>query len=548
MFQAPSVKRAILYAGIVVVMVVSVVMVSGLVEVPGFLGGEVDEEPFVHMAEVDCRGMECNFSPTFGDNAPTNEPHIGIDPTNPLRVLAGSNDYTGPTGDSWVGYYWSDDGGKSWTRGLIPGYPEQGDDYLDCVVLEGENPLDGCFEGGGDAVVSWGPDGEAYMAGIAFNRQEDTEKYYKHKWSTIFVARSDDGGGTWPQITSLVSESRYGAQYFHDKEWMAVDRYTGDVHVCWSLFGTNRLPLTSQIVYGKSTDGGATFTSQGPDGPVVLSEQLQGEFQVQGCQIDVDMEGQVHVIWVDFARGQFRYARSPDRGETWEPVRSIAPVVAIPYQLPQATYRTPTLPAFFIHPGDTRTDQPAQLYGAWNDYSSGDSDIRLVRSLDGGDTWEGPFKVNDDNSSNATDQFFPALTVDESGRVHMLFYDRRSDPDNNKALEAWYAYSDDQGETWPQFVLSETPFEGNGPDGGSALVQNGTSPELIPMNGSRLGGLASSKFMGDYLGIAATSGGPGVEPYVIAIWTDTRNPESETGTRDWDNDLYVARIVQTYDD
>ena len=58
-------------------------------------------------------------------NAPgaNNEPSVAVNPTNPDNIVAGGNDYETPNDDSWCGYYWSEDGGKSWTTGLLPGYP-----------------------------------------------------------------------------------------------------------------------------------------------------------------------------------------------------------------------------------------------------------------------------------------------------------------------------------------------------------------------------------------------------------------------------------------
>ena len=61
------------------------------------------------------------------DRRMQNEPAIAIDPRNASIRTAGSNDYcTVPTaGDAWAGFYRSNDGGKTWTDSLLPGY--QGD-------------------------------------------------------------------------------------------------------------------------------------------------------------------------------------------------------------------------------------------------------------------------------------------------------------------------------------------------------------------------------------------------------------------------------------
>ena len=46
----------------------------------------------------------------------TCETTVVVNPNDPDNVVAGANDYTTPSGDSWCGAYWSRDGGKTWTR------------------------------------------------------------------------------------------------------------------------------------------------------------------------------------------------------------------------------------------------------------------------------------------------------------------------------------------------------------------------------------------------------------------------------------------------
>src|SRR5262249_59632900 len=61
---------------------------------------------------------------------------------------------------------------------------------------------------------------------------------------------------------------------------------------------------------------------------------------------------------------------------------------------------------------------------AYEDGSSGVSDIWLTASYDGGHTWQPPILVND--NAEAVDELQPNLTVDAaSGKVAVAFYDRR---------------------------------------------------------------------------------------------------------------------------
>ena len=150
----------------------------------------------------------------------TNEPSVAVDPNDPMHAIAGANDYNTPVADSWVGTYVTFDGGKSWEKNFVPGYPG------------GPVDIDGLtgFKGAGDAVAAIGPDGSCYMAGIAFVRKHIPATRY----SSIFVARSDDDGRNFDQVTVVIRSQTMGV--FHDKEWIAVDPATGDVYVSWTIF------------------------------------------------------------------------------------------------------------------------------------------------------------------------------------------------------------------------------------------------------------------------------------------------------------------------
>jgi hypothetical protein len=78
--------------------------------------------PFTTLMEYN---GEVNFEATI-ENGPANEVTIAVNPKDPDNLIAGGKDYTlGPSGNGyivWSGYYWSEDGGKTWGNGLIWGY------------------------------------------------------------------------------------------------------------------------------------------------------------------------------------------------------------------------------------------------------------------------------------------------------------------------------------------------------------------------------------------------------------------------------------------
>jgi hypothetical protein len=131
------------------------------------------------------------------------------------------------------------------------------------------------------------------------------------------------------------------------------------------------------------------------------------------------------------------------------------------------------------HDVDPNTNEP-------NEENEFDLDVYLTKSTDHGRTWTTPAPLLDEGGTIRADQIFPALEVDPDGKLHLLYFDTRhtaqSDGDPVAFLDAYYAFSDDDGETWSEERLTQVPFRTD---------QTG-----------RFSGAEANQFMGDYLGIA----------------------------------------------
>ena len=110
---------------------------------------------------------------------------------------------------------------------------------------------------------------------------------------------------------------------------------------------------------------------------------------------------------------------SKDGGATFTAPRLVLDMQS----LPVPGLRTgDTVPSFAVAPDGT-------LYATWQDirFSNGKrSDVLVSSSSDEGQTWSMPVKAND-TPAGAEDAFTPAVAVDSSGRVGILYYDLRDD-------------------------------------------------------------------------------------------------------------------------
>lgn len=384
--------------------------------------------------------IQVTFDPA---NMPQNEPTIAVNPLNSSRLSAGANDYrlAAQGLDAWTGIYLSQDGGSTWTNGLLPGYPG--------------GPISSLtgFDTAGDPALAYDKNGNIYYAGLAANRAGDGGA----RDGTVFVSKSSDGGNTF----STVIIARGSGNTFNDKPYLAVDTtnasFSGRVYVSFSQFKTT----TGKIFFSFSNNGGETFSP-----PALISDSNIN----QGSIPAVGPNGEVYITWRDISNTQVKVAKSTDGGISFSSAKVVANIVPIPNPLPNTNFRTNTNPTMTVDSGS------GKIYIGWNDYRNGNADIFLSQSTDSANTFNTPVRINDDTGNH--DQFFPWLQT-APGRLSAIFYDRRLDASNHD-LDVFYTESRDGGATFTQ----------------NQRVSDQSIDPDIQFQG---------QFIGDYIGLALTS-------------------------------------------
>jgi hypothetical protein len=417
-------------------------------------------------------------------NRQSNEATIAIGPRpSPVTgvlgdmVAAGSNDYrmVTVTLDVWVGFYVSANGGATWFNTFVPGFPS------DTSAAGNASPLKG-LDASGDPAVRFAPDGDLLVSGIAFNRNFDQPD--RPVDNLVYVARynftpGSPGGVSTPNSaanppnftyagTTVVDRGAVGfatpgaagfVGTFTDKQWMEVDMNApsasdcaGNVYVAHTNFHAGG---SSPIMFSVSEDGGATFSHP----KVISTGGPSGTPQNQGSDIAVGPDGAIYVAYAAFQGGAqavngIAIVKSTDCGRKWS-----KPVVVGSVNDPQApgvAFRTPTFA--FVAADDT---DPDVVYVAYQSLT-GDYDIYVQRSTDGGATWGAPVQANDD--PGARHQIFPTIEV-SNGTLHVAWYDfRNSVTPANEALDVYYACTNCNGAVYPVFdaVTRVTDVSHNG--------------------------------------------------------------------------------------
>jgi len=81
--------------------------------------------------------------------------------------------------------------------------------------------------------------------------------------------------------------------------------------------------------------------------------------------------------------------------------------------------------------------------------STDQGEIMFSRSTDGGESWDFPTRINDDDLYSNNIQWFGTMSVAPNGRIDAVWLDTRDYPGTNLSA-LYYSYSVDQGETWTE--------------------------------------------------------------------------------------------------
>jgi len=466
-----------------------------------------------------------------------NETTVAINPTNPLNVVAGANDYR--IGLAQSGFYASPGDGSD-----IAFRTEDGTNPDGIVPLVADG-FGGAWDGGGDPAIDFDGNGRVYFAGLFFNRTNPPPVRGRSCVNGLQVSTSDNGGLTWSR-SSLVSRAGIVAYHdrsadcsvFHDKEYIAVDRYSrsarrGNVYVTWTLF--DLAARTSRIYFARSTDRGVHWSTgvaiSGSDPDLCTNGANPG-----GCDHNqfsvpaVGTDGTIYVVFKNFdtpAENQILFVACTPENDCrsaagWSSPVKVATVFdqnyAPGFRLSNSAFR---LGQDTWNIAVDRSVSPNKLYVFWSDNRNGGSnptgngatggtgtDAFVAISTDGGDSWTDAEKVNQDDSRN--DHFMGWGAVAPAGNVQpgkapvcVMYRDRRSDPEN-KLNEIWASCSVDGGASWSDQRLTDS-----GPQNCVDLA-GFTGPD------------GRSTFIGDYSGLAATVDSAG-QAFFFAAWTDCRD-------------------------
>jgi hypothetical protein len=342
------------------------------------------------------------------------EPSIAINPNNPKQMVAGS---------VLQEYYYSKNGGKCWKSKIM-------------------NSPYGVY---GDPVLLFDKNGRVYYFHLA--SYNETSHLDRIICQTADKLNKDFNEGTFPEPNG---------KKVQDKQWSVVDHRDNTVYMTWTQFNAYNSKAekdSSIIVFSKSADSGETWSK-----PLRISKYagdcLDDDNTVEGAVPAVGPNGELYVTWTGPQGLVFQ--RSLDGGKTWLSEEKLLEKQYGGWTLDiPGIYRANGLPILKCDLSDG--PNRGTLYLNWCDQRNGedDTDVWLMSSKDGGETWSEPMRVNQDESKHH--QFFTWMTVDQSsGYLYFVYYDRRNYDDTQ--TDVYISVSRDGGKIFQDVRVSDEPF------------------------------------------------------------------------------------------
>lgn len=338
------------------------------------------------------------------------EPSIVIHPKNPNIIAAGT---------VLDDYYYSMDGGKTWTS----------------TTLKSSN---GVY---GDPVLLFDSLGSLYYFHLAsINRVDHLDR--------IVCQKVDSVNGKWND-GSFPAPVKGKVQ---DKHWVDYDFATNTLFMTWTQFdkyGSKNPDDSSSILYAQSRDNGLTWST-----PVQIAQEkgdcIDGDQTVEGAIPVMTAAGNLIVVWT--GPTGLNMQKSNDGGNTWlaQDRKLFDQVGGWTYDIPGFN-RANGLPNLRFNPINN------SLYLLWSDQRNGahNTDLWLSISSDEGETWSEPQKVN--QNTDESHQFLACMAIDPmDGGIYIGYYDRRNLSGNE--TNVYLSYSKDFGKTFSDMCVSDRRF------------------------------------------------------------------------------------------
>lgn len=438
---------------------------------------------------------------------PHNETSVAVNPRNARNLVAGANDYRLAFASS--GFYATTDAGRTWYDGILPfpslpdgdnldgggdpaiTYDREGVAYYAEIAFNRTDDTNGIFvmrstNGGftwtracvpisdedppSDEDARCGGVGDPRLPGdgvVSFQYDDDTEPQFSVAFDDKeYIAAGPRPSGVAPRCFAPVSR----APETCDPDTIGSDR----LYVVWTRFEPTATDpfYTADINLSYSDDQGRSWSPRSEislDSPLcVANDCFDNQFAVPTVHPRTGLLGVGFQNYNTPAENQYLFVRSTDGGQTFEGPHYVSPIYDVNFPLSgfdredcrqrgledgrevltNSCFRMAAAGNVVVdkRSGEFRNDFYVVLADNRNGTrASTNADVFFLKSSDGGRTWIGPTRVNDDRSvppddlnsdedgKFGNDQFFSWVDVNTRGELAFGFSDRRLDTGSTRS-------------------------------------------------------------------------------------------------------------------
>ncbi len=386
------------------------------------------------------------------------EPIVCVSPLNPLVLFASSVTINTTNGFRSEGVYFSTNGGLNWF----------GSD-----TCKGENILNH----GGDPGVAIDKNGVYILTHIG-------SIFYG-----VYSHYSLDNGSNWSSAYAIVT------QQTEDKGTTTTDKIPSSPYYGRTYTSFVRFISPFPVMVSYTTNSGVSWI-------VPISINSPPPARCSGGELRVGLNGRVYNCWagvtntVPYTEDFIGIAYSDNGGDNWTVFQNIYDVNGINGTLPtKNNIRVNGLPRMEIDL--TGGERNGWIYIVTTEKNlppaGSDPDIILHYSSNSGVNWSSGIRVNQDELNNGKIQYFPAIKVDITGAINIIYYDDRNT--TSDSAEVFLSRSTNGGLNWTDYPISGHRFKPKQITGGPSSYQGDfislefTNNNLIPL------------WMDDYSGI-----------------------------------------------
>ncbi len=335
-----------------------------------------------------------------GADAPLIEPHLAVNPKNPMHLVAGAIVAIKPDlSEMHCAIFTSFNGGRAWSRHDLK--------------------LKQCY----DPWVAITGKGTAIFTAIDIDKEG----------SGLVIYRSADGGRNWTDQFISMGKG-------HDHQTIAVDntnsKFSGSIYLISSIMVRNEAKQRrAKVFVARSSDDGLTFQEQ--------SRVTPSNLNLQAANGVILSDGTLAIAYGDHHR--WNAAPRLIRPREWLIVSGDAG-------------KTFSEPLFITEIGGGKgwsflditnagSSNPNRIF--WltaGDHKDKVTGIYIQSSDDQGERWTDPIRLDQGNKDNADAQI-PSITKNKDGVVGVTWFDRRLDP-ARKCYDLFFAASLDGGKTF----------------------------------------------------------------------------------------------------